>query len=165
MAKHRRPLVGFTSIKLYVLSLHESGKDVNCSRFRNIFILNFWREFRILKLLSCWIPKCLQSHHFLADGLYRILSSYWLAHLYLMNKSAEVCTILMWISGCWNSSNILLRSHTPQNNYWLSRIFGDWFGGKDCDLCQYNLIAGEVGGIFVWSGSELCTLFKYLSSN
>jgi hypothetical protein len=26
-----------------------------------------------------------------------------------------------------------------------SRIFGEWFGGKDCGLCTYNPSAKEVG--------------------
>jgi hypothetical protein len=40
-------------------------------------------------------------------GLYRILSSYWLAHFYLLKKFAKGLHYLVWIAGCWNSSNIL----------------------------------------------------------
>jgi hypothetical protein len=32
------------------------------------------------------------------------------------------------------SSNILLTSRNPKTNCCLSRIFGAWFGGKDCGL-------------------------------
>ncbi len=66
-----------------------------------------------------WIlpPACLDH------CLHRILSSYWLAHFYLMKKSAKVM-----LAGCWNS---LLTSRNPKNNWCLSRIFGAWFGGKD----------------------------------
>jgi hypothetical protein len=39
----------------------------------------------------------------LDHGLHRILSSYWLAHFYLMKNPSKCCSILVWIAGCWNS--------------------------------------------------------------
>jgi hypothetical protein len=38
-----------------------------------------------LKVLSSFIQKLIQTPACTDHGLYRILSSYWLAHLYLMN--------------------------------------------------------------------------------
>jgi hypothetical protein len=43
----------------------------------------------------------------------------------------KCCSILVWITGCWNS---LLASHHPKNNLCLSRIYGAWFGRKDHGL-------------------------------
>jgi hypothetical protein len=54
-------------------------------------------------------------------GLYRILSSYWLAHFYLMIKSAKgLHCILDWIAGCWNSS---LMSRNPEQMYLAAQNF------------------------------------------
>jgi hypothetical protein len=33
------------------------------------------------------------------------------ALLFVVKNPPKVCTILVWIAGFWNSSNILLRSH------------------------------------------------------
>ncbi len=65
------------------------GKDMNHYKFFDfiILILNFWREFEVLSRL---VQKRLQSPHSSAGSLYRILSSYTLAHSYLMKKSARV---------------------------------------------------------------------------
>jgi hypothetical protein len=30
---------------------------------------------------------------------------------------------------------------------YFPRIFGDWFGGKECGLCTYNPCAREEGGL------------------
>ncbi len=52
-----------------------------------ISVLNIWKDF---KVLSRFIQKWIQHPACLDPGLYRILSSYWLAHFYLMKKSAKV---------------------------------------------------------------------------
>ncbi len=85
------------------------------------------------------------ASHSLAGGLYRILSSYSLAHYYFMKKSAEVLHYFSWIVGCWNSSNILLTSCPPNIKCIVPAFFEDRFGGKDCCLCTYNPPAEEVG--------------------
>jgi hypothetical protein len=81
------------------------------------WILNIWKDF---KVLSCFIQKCLQPPACSGHGLYRILSSDWLAHFYVMKKSAKCRSILVLIAG--RSSHIPLTSHSPKNNCWLSRI-------------------------------------------
>jgi hypothetical protein len=55
------------------------------------------------------MQKCLQSPRSSACGLFRILSFYSLAHIYLIKKPPKCCTILVWIAGCWNSSNTLSK--------------------------------------------------------
>jgi hypothetical protein len=60
-------------------------------------------------------PAC--SNH----GLYRILSSYWLAHFYLMKKSAKVLHYFGF-----RDFGILQIFYSLAV---LSRIFGAWFGG------------------------------------
>ncbi len=48
-------------------------------------ILNIWKDFKVLsRFMQKWIQPPACSDH----GLHRILSSYWLAHFYLMKKSA-----------------------------------------------------------------------------
>jgi hypothetical protein len=75
----------------------------------------------------------------LDDSIYRILSSYWLVHFYLMKESAKVFVLFfVWIAGCLNSSDIPLMSLNPKNNCCLTLIFGARFGGKDCGLCPYK---------------------------
>ncbi len=52
-----------------------------------ISLLNIWKDFKVLSLfMQKWIqpPACLDH------GLHIILSFYWLAHFYLMKKSAKV---------------------------------------------------------------------------
>ncbi len=49
-------------------------------------ILNIWKDFKILsRFMQKWIQPPACSDH----GLHRTLSSYWLAHFYLMKKSAK----------------------------------------------------------------------------
>ncbi len=58
---------------------------------------------------------------------------------------------LVWIAACWNSSNILLTGHNPQNNRWLSGIYGARFGCKDRGLCPYKPSSRR---IFRWTAWE-----------
>ncbi len=89
-------------------------------------------------------------------GLYRIFSSYCLAHCQNLPKC---CNILVWIAECWNSSIILLISHPPKNNCWLSHIFGVLFGRKLIHpVCQRSR---RIRWVFEWSGPEVWSLFKY----
>jgi hypothetical protein len=72
------------------------------------------------------------------------------------------CTILVWIAGCWSSSNILLTSYmvTKKNvdSHFWSKVWR-----KDLGLCPYKLWSEQAGGwiIFIWSGLELWSLFEY----
>ncbi len=102
----------------------------------------FYLQFRIFeKALKFWaasyknepnlllVPIMVCTESFLPIGWRTIIS--W-------KNPPKCCTILVWIAGCWNSSNILLTSHNPKNNCWLSHIFVARFGGKDRGWCPYN---------------------------
>jgi hypothetical protein len=65
------------------------------------FTLEYLKRLQSSELLHTKInpTSCLSGSRFAC----RILSSYWLAHFYLMKKSAKLlCSILVWIAGCWN---------------------------------------------------------------
>jgi hypothetical protein len=53
--------------------------------------LNILKDF---KVLSRFMQICIQPPACSDHGLHRILSSYWLAHFYLMKKSAKVLLYL-----------------------------------------------------------------------
>ncbi len=91
-------------------------------------LLNIWKDFEVLsRFIQNWIQPPACSDH----GLYRILSSIGWRTLIRWKNPPKCCTILVWIAGCWNSSNILLTSRNlKKNNCWLSRIFEARFGGK-----------------------------------
>ncbi len=100
--------------------------------------MNIWNDFKVLsRFMQKWIhpPAC--SDH----GLHRILSSYWLAHCYLMRKSTKVQIFFVWIAEWCNS---LLTSCNPKVNwYCISPAFWSSVRRKR------------------WSGSELWSCFKY----
>jgi hypothetical protein len=63
-------------------------KDINRYRFLIfvISLLNIWKDFKVLnRFMQKWIQTPTCSDH----GLHRILSSYWLAHFSLMQKSTK----------------------------------------------------------------------------
>ncbi len=95
-------------------------------------VLNIWNNFKVLShFKQKWIhtPAC--SDH----GLYRILSSYWLVHFYLMKKSAKGLHYFGLDCGMLEFS---LTSRNPKKNCCLSRISGARFIGKDRGLCTYK---------------------------
>ncbi len=104
-----------------------------------------------LNHLILWQMACIES--LLPIG-WRIFNRF--------KNSPKCCTILVWIAGCWNSSNILLTSRYTKNNCLLSRIFGDLFDGKDCDFCPYNPSPEEVGGleVFLYEAAQNFELFS-----
>jgi hypothetical protein len=110
-----------------------------------ILILNILKDLNVLSRFILFIES------FLPTG--------WRTFMWWKNLP-KCCTILVWIAGCWNSSNILLMSRPSKNNCWFLHIFGARFGGKDCGLCPYNPSAEEVGGFLYESGSELWKLFN-----
>ncbi len=130
-------------------------KDINRYRFFIFFIsvLNIWKVFKVLsRFKQKWIKPASCS------GLYRILSSHWLAHFFYEKNRQRIK--LFWIAGCWNSS---LTSRNPKNNCCLSRIFWERFGGKNRGLCTYKPVirtSRRIRGIFVFSNSKLWILFK-----
>jgi hypothetical protein len=69
--------------------------------------LNFWSWIfvKTAKFWASFMQKFLQSPGSSAHGLFRILPSYWLVHFFKWKNRPKCCTILVWIAGCWNSSN------------------------------------------------------------
>ncbi len=86
------------------------------------------------------------------------LSSYWLAHFYLMKNPAKCCSILVWIARCWN---YLLTSQNPKNNWCLSHIFGAQFSGKDRGLSTCKPRSKQAGGWIHSCMKQLRTLNYY----
>jgi hypothetical protein len=84
-----------------------------------------------------------QSLHSSADSLYRIISSYSLAHFYLMKKSAKVMRNL-YSAPVWETPNNL------PNIKCSHAFFGDRFVEKDCGLRTHNPSAEEVRGLEVF---------------
>jgi hypothetical protein len=98
-----------------------------------ISVLNIWNNFKILsRFMQNWTQPPACSDH----GLHRILSSYWLAHFYLMKKSAK---------------DSLPSSRNPKNNWCLSRIYGVRFSEKDRGLST-GIFKSEIKKLKTYSG-------------
>ncbi len=101
-----------------------------------------------------WIQPTACSDH----DLHGILSSYWLAHFYLMKKSAKkkCCSILVWIA---NDGIFYLRAAIQRkNNWYLSCIFGARFGKKDRGLGTCKQWSEQAGGLEAFCMKRLRTL-------
>jgi hypothetical protein len=73
-----------------------------------------------------------ESNHLLFGGLYRILSSYWLAHFYLMKKSAKG----LYYFGL-DCGMLEFFTHEPQSKGKLLS-FPHFWSRKDLSLCTYK---------------------------
>ncbi len=103
-----------------------------------ISVLNIWNNFKVLsRFMQNWTqtPSC--SDH----GLHKILSSYWLAHCYLIKKSTKVALYLGVDCGMMDTSR------NPKNNWCLSRIYGIPFGEKDHGLSTCKPWSEQAGGL------------------
>ncbi len=122
---HMKGTVRPDLIYMRVVLLIGTEKDIN--RYRFLIFFTFTLEYLKRLRSSEWLhAKMYQTSCLFGSQLHRILSSYWLAHFYLMKKPPKCCSILVWIVGCWNS---LLTSFNPEDNWCLSRIFGARFSG------------------------------------
>ncbi len=109
-----------------------------------------WKDFKLLsRFMQIWIqpPACLDH------GLHRILSSYWLAHFYLMKNPPKCCSFLVWIAG--------VTSCNPKNNWCLSCIFWARICRKDCGLSTCKPWSKQVGGWIHFCMNRLRTLNSY----
>ncbi len=111
-------------------------------------ILNIWKEF---KVLSRFIQKCIYSSYLL--GLRFVQNPFFLL-AGALSYDEKICqsVALFWF-GLWDvrvSSNILLTSRNPKSKCWLSRIFGDRFGGKDGGLWPYNTWSQQVEELYAF---------------
>ncbi len=117
------------------------------------FIFYFW-SWIFEKTSKFWGASCKNESNLLLvqiTVLHRILSSYWLAHFYLMKKSAKVLLYFQYFG--LDSGNSLPKSRKPKNNWCLSHIIGAPFGGKNAVWSHANgdLDKQEVGFIFAWA--------------
>jgi hypothetical protein len=119
-------------------------------------VLNIWKDF---KDLSRFIQKRIQPPACSDHGLYKILFSYWLAHICLLKKSAKV--MLYFALDC---GMLKYSTHEPQSKEQLSTFRHFWarFGGKGCSLSPYKPWSEQAGVWinFEWSGSELRSFLK-----
>jgi hypothetical protein len=102
--------------------------------------LNFQSLFKVLIRLI--FKKTFILPSFSEDGLYRNLSSYLLAHFYLMKKSAKLMCKL-------SSASVWETPNRPPNmiKCIVPAFFGDRFVEKECGLLTHNPPAEEVGGL------------------
>jgi hypothetical protein len=74
------------------------------------FIWNIWKDFKVLsRFMQKWIQPPACSDH----GLHRIQSYYWLAHFYLMKKSAKELLYVFWF-GLRNDEILYLQAATQR---------------------------------------------------
>ncbi len=131
-------------------------KDVNRYRFLNFYFdLEFLKRVRSTEALN----KKMAPIYSFFGGLCTVESFFligWVIYFLMC------CSILVWIAGCWNFSNILLASCYPKNNCWLSRIFWTRFCGKDCGLCPCNPSAGKLERleVFLYEAAQKFELFS-----
>jgi hypothetical protein len=97
-------------------------KDINHHRFWFFnFDLEYLKSLQSSELLHTKIQKynlLLLRHMVCIESLFPIC----LDNFFRLKNPPKCCTILVCIAGCWNFSNILLTSHPPKSNWWLSRI-------------------------------------------
>ncbi len=104
-----------------------------------------------------WIQPLACSDH----GLHRILSSYWLAHFYLMKKSTKVllyfgldCGMMEFFTYKPQSKEQFISLLCFRSTVWRKRM---------CFEHMQTMIrkSWRIRGLFAWSGSELGSCFKY----
>ncbi len=126
-----------------------------------ISVLNIWNNFKVLSrfMQNLTQPPACSDH-----GLHRILASYWLAHFYLMKKSAKE---LLYFGMDWGMMKSLPSSRNPKNNWWLSHIYGIRFGEKDRGLSTCKLWTEQAGGldsILLEAAQDFLKSFKIFKS-
>ena len=124
-------------------------------------ILNIWKDF---KVLSRFIQKWIQPPAYSDHGLHRILTSYWLAHFYLMKKSAKEllyfgldCGMMKFFTFKPQPKEQLMPFPHLWSTVWRKRSLLE-------HMQTVNRTSRRIRGLFAWSGSELWTLIKYSRS-
>ncbi len=121
-------------------------------------ILNILQEFKVLsRSMQKWIQPPTCSVH----GLHRILSSYWLAHFYLMKKSAKVllyfgldCGMMKFFTLKPQSKGQLMSFPHLWNTVWRKR-------SRFEHMQTVNRTSRRIGFNSAWSGLGLWSLLKY----
>ncbi len=124
-------------------------------------ILNIIQGFKVLsRSMQKWIQPPACSVH----GLHSILSSYWLAHCYLMKKSTKVQ--LFFGSDCGLMKFFTLKPQPKGQLMSFPHFWGPiWRKRSWLEHMQtVNRTSRRIRGLFAWSDSELWTLIKYSRS-
>jgi hypothetical protein len=113
-----------------------------------------------IKVLSHFIQKSLQPQAFSTHGLYRILSSYWLAHFYLMKKVPHYFGL-----DCKMLELLKYSTHEPSSKEQLLTLPHFWspvLAKKGCGLCPYNPSAKEVREVerFLYESAQNFEVFS-----
>jgi hypothetical protein len=96
--------------------------------------------------------------------LYKILSSYWLAHFYLLKNLPKGSTILVWIAGCWNSSNNLHPSCKTIVDF---LAFLEYGAEEKIAVCAHtNLDLNKRGGwiLFLYEAAQNFEVFSKIQN-
>ncbi len=130
---HLKGVVRPDRIYMRLVPLDRSGKGNQPLQVLNFFIsvLNIWKDF---KVLSSFIKKWIQSPACSDHGLYRILSSNWMAHFIWWKNLPK--NWLYWF-GLRDVEILHSRAVIQRTIVDGSRIFGARFGGKDHGMCPY----------------------------
>ncbi len=110
------------------------------------------------------MQKRIQSPACSVHGLHKILSSYWLAHCYLMKKSTKVqlffgldCGMMYFFTYKPQPKDQLMSLPHLWSMVWRKRSQLE-------HMQTVNRTSRRIRGLFAWSGSELWTLIKYSRS-
>ena len=126
-----------------------------------ISLLNIWKDF---KVLSCFMQKCIQPPACSDHCLQRILSSYRLAHFYLMKKSTKV--LLYFGLDC---GMMEFFAYELQSKEQLISLPHFWSSVRRKRLQFEHMqtvirTSRRIRGLDAWRGSELWSCFKYSRS-
>ncbi len=123
-----------------------------------ISVLNIWNNFKVLsRFMQNWTQPPACSDH----GLHRILSSYWLAHFYLMKKSAK--EVLYFGSDCGMMKFVTFKPKPEEQLMPLPHLWNTvwWKRSRFEHLQTVNRTSRRIGFNSAWSGSGLWSLLKY----
>ncbi len=126
-----------------------------------ISVLNIWNNFKVLSrfMQNLTQPPACSDH-----GLHRILSSYWLAHCYLMEKSTKVA--LYFGLGCRMMEFFTCKPQSKEQLMSLPHLWSTvWWKRSRLEHMQtVNRTCRRIRGLFASSGSQLWSLIKYSRS-
>ena len=122
-----------------------------------ISVLNIWNNF---KALSRFMQNLTQSPACSVHGLHRMLSSYWLAHFYLMKKSSKV--LLYFSSGCGMKKVFTCDPQSKEQLMPLPHLWNTvWRKRSRLENIQtVNWTSRRIGFNSAWSGSGLWHFLK-----
>ncbi len=123
-----------------------------------ISVLNIWNNFKVLsRFMQNWTQPPACSDH----GLQRILSSYWLAHFYLMKKSAK--ELFYFGLDCGMMKFFTFKSQPKEQLMPLPHLWSSvrWKRSRFEHMQTVTRTSRRIGFNSAWSGSGLWSLLKY----